>query len=777
MSSPDGKQMSVLRCKSLAVFDHDLLDDDVLDDDGDNENFEYDSDYFEVDSDEIETMIDPDLPEPQLPFQMAIEAPSINVNKHVSVRVVDDSSAKPPPPRTPPPPHVVEAARLRTAAQALAATGTTTTTTTTTTTPPATAAADVLLSNQVTFVQHNAMIAEENDTDNNIAADASADDDRSPTVQLDAEDVMDTMELESKTTMRYATTELLLQSECEETLPRDGNEEAVVTRNRAPTAPMTMPTNASSHVTRSEVDVTFKRIDTKPDLKRAQSIVSLPSGDIRLSRPGSTTVMHALTGTGFDKYEMVKTLNKGGYGVAHCVRDRKTGELRAMKCISKLRKKSKKPFEEQLNAYRKEVRTLATIDHPNVIGVIDIFETEDELQIVTELAEGGDLWDQIVRRHHSGQAYSEEWVRSIIHQVLLGVEHLHLSAIAHRDLKPDNIVLMRPDETEIKLIDFGFATTWNAYERQLFETVSGTLYYMAPEVLDRKSNIAADMWSIGAITYFMIFGRPPMYRSKKAFQGQKNADRRHRLYITKLIRKGFQNVIRQGNGAYFQPHVKISAQCRDFITRLLKTDVAERMTATEALNHPYIQTHQSPEALPANVVRGLLEFNAHLEFQDQVLEFMKKFVSYDEREALRRVFEQFDENHDQNIEIHEFEKVLLDQSWPSHSRSGQSRTLERGEIKSIFERADLDKNGYISFDELLKVSIYVKILGKEERMRDVFLKLRDANQELTGEVLAETLGIDLDTAAKLIHEADSDNDGIISYDEFLRIWRNSYALF
>lgn len=124
-----------------------------------------------------------------------------------------------------------------------------------------------------------------------------------------------------------------------------------------------------------------------------------------------------------------------------------TGQIRACKQIRKQRCSRKKDLDSFIN----EVRLLQSLDHPNIVKLFEVFNDSSQLYIVTELCQGGELFDEIVKR----KCFTEEDARVVMRQFLLAIAHCHSMNIVHRDLKPENIVLV--EATQIKIIDFGIA--------------------------------------------------------------------------------------------------------------------------------------------------------------------------------------------------------------------------------------------------------------------------------------------------------------------------------
>jgi calcium-dependent protein kinase len=179
-----------------------------------------------------------------------------------------------------------------------------------------------------------------------------------------------------------------------------------------------------------------------------------------------------------DHYEFGKKLGQGNYGVVYEGKEIDTGEMRAIKKLQRDKINNPKRFRNELHALR-------TLDHPNIIKLLEIFEDDTNIYLVQELCCGGELFDQIAKKDH----FDEEFAASVFEQILKALWYSHKNKICHRDLKPENFMFSVDCKT-IKLIDFGLSTSFfkisNTGERALLrmQTKVGTTFFMAPEVIN-----------------------------------------------------------------------------------------------------------------------------------------------------------------------------------------------------------------------------------------------------------------------------------------------------
>eukprot|EP01124_Arcella_intermedia_P033787 TRINITY_DN8209_c0_g1_i1.p1 TRINITY_DN8209_c0_g1~~TRINITY_DN8209_c0_g1_i1.p1 ORF type:complete len:867 (+),score=202.01 TRINITY_DN8209_c0_g1_i1:1-2601(+) len=238
----------------------------------------------------------------------------------------------------------------------------------------------------------------------------------------------------------------------------------------------------------------------------------------------------------------------------------------------------------------KEIKILKTLQHPRIVRLIDVFVTIDALQIVMEFAEGVELFEEI---SGPGKKFTENDAKEVIRMVLEGVEYIHAQGIIHRDLKPENLIWLDDPSTgkkTLKIIDFGFARFSNESAK---ESTSGTLGYKPPEVISPSLNIPqstkSDMWSIGVISYILLCGFPPFF----SFSEDASDDWRlsSSPFWTLFNEKTDELVNSITLGTYAFPPTfwdSVSENAKDFVRNLLKVSPEQRMSAEEALKHPWM---------------------------------------------------------------------------------------------------------------------------------------------------------------------------------------------
>uniref|UniRef100_A0A3B5AE67 Calcium/calmodulin-dependent protein kinase type 1D-like n=1 Tax=Stegastes partitus TaxID=144197 RepID=A0A3B5AE67_9TELE len=248
-------------------------------------------------------------------------------------------------------------------------------------------------------------------------------------------------------------------------------------------------------------------------------------------------------------------MGSGSFSEVFMVREKKTGELYALKCL----KKKHLAYSNLEN----EIKVLRRINHENVVGLEDFYESRTHYYLVMQLVSGGELFDRIIDKG----VYTEKDASKVINQVLQAVSYLHKNSIVHRDLKPENLLYYNTDENaKIMVSDFGLSKT---LEHGVMSTACGTPGYVAPEVLAQKPySKTVDCWSIGVITYILLSGYPPFFEENET-----------RLF-SKIMRAEY---------AFHSPFWDdISESAKDFIRNMMEKNPTKRFTTEQALRHPWI---------------------------------------------------------------------------------------------------------------------------------------------------------------------------------------------
>ncbi|KAK6164213.1 hypothetical protein DH2020_001077 [Rehmannia glutinosa] len=299
------------------------------------------------------------------------------------------------------------------------------------------------------------------------------------------------------------------------------------------------------------------------------------------------------------KYVPMKPIGRGSYGVVCSSINKKTNEKVAIKKIMDV-------FENRVSAIRtlREMTLLRSIKHENIVQLKEVMMPTNwrgfkELYMVYELMDT-DL-QQLIR---SPQPMSNDHCRFFIFQVLRGLKYLHSANILHRDLKPANLLVNA--NCELKICDFGLARTGSDNGEMMTEYVV-TRWYRAPEILLSCNNYgpSVDIWSVGCILA-EILGRKPIFPGTSSLHQLKlivsvlgtQSEAHHLQFIDNPMAKMFvQSLISQGID-FTRLYPKADPLAIDLLRKLLVFDPSKRITATEALCHPYISSLYDPSCSP-----------------------------------------------------------------------------------------------------------------------------------------------------------------------------------
>nr|DAD42859.1 TPA_asm: hypothetical protein HUJ06_001089 [Nelumbo nucifera] len=267
------------------------------------------------------------------------------------------------------------------------------------------------------------------------------------------------------------------------------------------------------------------------------------------------------------KFELGEEVGRGHFGYT-CIAKARKGELKGQELAVKIIPKEKMTTAIAIEDVRREVKILrALTGHKNLVQCYDSYEDDENVYIVMELCKGGELLDRILSR---GGKYSEEDAKSVMVQILSVVAFCHLQGVVHRDLKPENFLFStKEEESQLKAIDFGLSDYVKPDER--LNDIVGSAYYVAPEVLHRAYGTEADMWSIGVIAYILLCGSRPFWaRTESGI---------------------FRSVLKAEPSYEEAPWPSLSSEAKDFVKRLLNKDYRKRLTAAQALSHPWLSNY------------------------------------------------------------------------------------------------------------------------------------------------------------------------------------------
>jgi len=440
----------------------------------------------------------------------------------------------------------------------------------------------------------------------------------------------------------------------------------------------------------------------------------------------SSNFVSTYEGSILDLYNLQSIIGQGAFGKVYVGVSRLNGMRRAIKALDRSALTS-----ESRDRIRREIEILKELDHPNIIRIIEVVEDERHINIVQELCQGGELFDRIVKN----KRFSEDLAAGYMRQILSAVTHCHKASIVHRDLKPENILFESADTNVLKVIDFGISR--KHFAETPLRKQYGTAYYMAPEVLKGSYDEKCDVWSCGVLLYILLSGYPP-------FNGSTQQDIRAKV-------KAGQYVLTGGVWPI------ISTEAKDLINQLLTFDPAQRISAEQAFQHPWLhnRAQPSPPLQEAQFLQNLTHFYSVQKFKQAALTYIAgQLLSGDEISSLRATFGDLDTDGDGRLSREEL-------------KTGYRRSsLPLVNIDKVIHSCDIDKNGFVDYTEFLTAALDWQSLLNRELLENAFRMFdRDSSGTITKDELKAILkGEEAqgdEVWEMLIQQADKNGDGVV----------------
>ncbi|XP_034452833.1 calcium/calmodulin-dependent protein kinase (CaM kinase) II beta 1 isoform X3 [Hippoglossus hippoglossus] len=297
-----------------------------------------------------------------------------------------------------------------------------------------------------------------------------------------------------------------------------------------------------------------------------------------------------------DEFQLYEELGKGAFSVVRRCVKLCTGQENAAKIIN-----TKKLSARDHQKLEREARICRLLKHPNIVRLHDSISEEGFHYLLFDLVTGGELFEDIVAREY----YSEADASHCIQQILEAVLHCHQMGVVHRDLKPENLLLAsKCKNAAVKLADFGLAIEVQG-DQQAWFGFAGTPGYLSPEVLRKEAyGKPVDIWACGVILYILLVGYPPFWDEDQ-----------HKLY--QQIKAG----------AYDFPSPEwdtVTPEAKNLINQMLTINPAKRITAQEALKHPWVCQRSTVASMMhrQETVECLKKFNARRKLKGAILTTM-----------------------------------------------------------------------------------------------------------------------------------------------------------
>lgn len=389
------------------------------------------------------------------------------------------------------------------------------------------------------------------------------------------------------------------------------------------------------------------------------------------------------------QYTYKKTLGYGKYGFVFLAHSLDTKRLVAIKVL---------PLTSR---FKSEPQILAALDHPNIVKCYRHYQSAKHAYIVMEHCVGEELFGVIARR----KTLREGEAVDIMEKMLRAVSHCHEVGVIHCDLKPENVMVSR--DGVVKVIDFGLAVKADSKVCG----IAGTPHFIAPEIINcGLYTKAADMWALGITMHIMLTGYIPI--AGKEFDEIKQR-------------------IRDYSGPEFASRKwkSISPEAKDLLKRMLEPSYAKRITAVEALRHPWF-TKRSADRLSCNVavLEALQRYSEFPEVKKNILGIIVRNIEDIELKEYQQMFLELDKTKTGLITSQDLESALS---------TAESRTT-RKELEELIKKVNQRGLDFISYSEFVAALIATRGFLTEERLSGVF-KIIEQEQEESQKVIADSL--------------------------------------
>jgi len=396
-----------------------------------------------------------------------------------------------------------------------------------------------------------------------------------------------------------------------------------------------------------------------------------------------------------------------------------------------------------------EVRLLKELDHPNICHLFEVFEDANAIYLVMDLCDGGELFNRIEEDGLAGESQAS----CIVRQIAQALRYCHeVHGIMHRDVKPENVLFVsRAPEAPVKLIDFGIACHFQATDTRQEQV--GTEAYSAPEVLAAEAYTEmCDTWSLGALLYVILSGFMPFTSTTEALRGHFSLEDEHWAHV--------------------------SEPAKDLIRRLLVVDPAVRLSAAQALEHPWLvmPPEEHSKTLPAQVLLRLKRFSDASSLRKFLLTVFSRHIDTNDLPEMYETFTTMDTDGDGMLSAEELRRGL----------DNVASKLPPGMSLDLFEDLDTDGSGLICYSEFLAAAIDRKLFFREDLCLQVFhtldtdhtgtISVEELRSSMSEACMCEFLGVELQNdIIEGLSSYDADGDGVLNFHEFMSMLTENHV--
>ncbi|XP_068662558.1 serine/threonine-protein kinase Aurora-3-like [Aristolochia californica] len=261
-------------------------------------------------------------------------------------------------------------------------------------------------------------------------------------------------------------------------------------------------------------------------------------------------------------FDIGKPLGRGKFGKVYLAREKKSKYLVALKIIFKQQFR-KYPIYHQL---KREIEIQSSLKHPNVLRLFGWFHDEERIYLILEFAARGEVFKELRKCKFLPEKRAATYMASLTRALI----YCHEKDVIHRDIKPENLLV--DFQGRVKIADFG----WSVQSRMKRQTMCGTLDYLAPEMVEKKTHDnTVDNWTLGILCYEFVYGAPP-------FEAESQRNTFQRIMHIDLS---------------FPSSPQVSTEAKDLISRLLVKDPAKRLPLQKILEHPWIVENADPSGI------------------------------------------------------------------------------------------------------------------------------------------------------------------------------------